>query len=235
MRTVTPDQAVAVVRGYEGNRYTMVDYLGTFADTLPGEQAYLVRQQAPELRPHFHEVDQFQVITAGEGTLGRDRAVAGVLHYTDAYTSYGPICTDPEIGLSYFTLRRQPTTGVNYMPEEREKRAREAGASQHFTVLLDDRCTVGAGLHELARTDRGAAAYGVRLGGGEELRAQTLPTGQAGYVVVLGGVVTGPHGRMPAESLVSFDDTSELQDLRAERGATLAVLLFPHAAVAGAA
>ncbi len=228
MQIVTPDQTVPEVRGYEGNRYTMVDYLGSYAEERPGEQAYLVRQQAPELRPHFHEVDQFQVVTAGEGTLGRDRAVAGVLHYTDAYTSYGPICTDPEIGLSYFTLRREPTTGVNYMPEERAKRAREAGRSEHFTVLLDDRCAVGAGLQELGRTSRDAAAYGVRLGAGEQLDAATGPAGQGGYVVVLGGAVTAAGQRLGAESLVSFADAPELPELRAERGATLAVLLFPR-------
>ena len=45
---------------------------------------------------------------------------------------------------------------------------------------------------------------------------------------MLGGAVTTGTERLGAESLVSFARASELPELRADRGATLAVLLFPR-------
>lgn len=127
MKTFSPEQAHARVVGHEGSRYVMSDYFGSHTAVGDGPQAYLVRQESPELRAHFHEVDQFQVVLDGVGKLGRDDARRGTLHYTDGFTTYGPIVTDPAVGLSYLTLRKTPTTGLNYMPEEREKRARERG------------------------------------------------------------------------------------------------------------
>ncbi|WP_244928614.1 hypothetical protein [Nocardioides sp. W7] len=230
MRTVTPAETSPVVRGHEGARYVMTDYLGSHTAVAPGEQAYLVQQEAAELRAHFHEVDQFQVVVGGIGSIGRDRAVPGVLHYTDAFTSYGPIRTDPTIGISYLTLRRDPTTGLNYMPEEREKRRRLAGRGEHFTVVLDEHLRPGAGLAELARTGRGARAYGARLASGEALRLEGLPGGQAGYVVVLAGSLGQADRVLPAGSLVSFEDAGDVGALVATASDTpveAAVLLFP--------
>ncbi|WP_166139123.1 hypothetical protein [Nocardioides ochotonae] len=229
MRTITPSETQPVTYGPDGAGYVMRDYLGSHTAKEPGEQAYLVEQQAGELRAHFHEVDQFQVVVGGEGTIGRDRAVPGVVHYTDAYASYGPIRTDPAIGISYLTLRRDPTTGINYMPEEREKRRRLAGRGEHFTVLLDERVATGAGPVELGGTGRGARAYGVRLAPGEMLCLADLPAGQAGYAVVLAGALVADDRRLPAGSLVSFQDVAEVAGVTAGHGAEeaeVAVALF---------
>jgi hypothetical protein len=236
MRTVTPAETSPVVRGHAGARYVMTDYLGSHTAVAPGEQAYLVQQEAAELRAHFHEVDQFQVVVGGAGSIGRDAAGPGVVHYTDAFTSYGPIRTDPAVGISYLTLRRDPTTGLNYMPEEREKRRRMAGRGEHFTVALDQRLQPGAGLVELARSGRGARAYGARLAAGEELRLDALPA-QAGYVVILAGALARGDHTLPAGSLVSFEDAGDLADLAARAAEAsvdvaveVAVVLFPPAA-----
>ena len=70
MRTVTPAETSPVVRGHAGARYVMTDYLGSHTAVAPGEQAYLVQQEAAELRAHFHEVDQFQVVVGGAGSIG---------------------------------------------------------------------------------------------------------------------------------------------------------------------
>ncbi|MQW78049.1 hypothetical protein GHK92_19455 [Nocardioides sp. dk4132] len=227
MRTITPSEIQSVTYGPDGAGYLMRDYLGSHAAKQSGEQAYLVEQQAGELRAHFHEVDQFQVVVGGAGTIGRDRAVPGVVHYTDAYASYGPICTDPEVGISYLTLRRDPTTGINYMPEEREKRRRLAGCGEHFTVLLDERVAVGAGLVELGGSGRGARAYGVRLAPGEPLCLVDLPAGQAGYAVVLAGAMIADGRPLPAGSLVSFEGVAEVAGLSAgPEEVEVAVALF---------
>jgi len=59
-----------------GTQYVISNYLRAFDERRPGPQAFLVEQRSPKLRAHLHEVDQFQVVLEGEGTLGRDR-VAG--------------------------------------------------------------------------------------------------------------------------------------------------------------
>ncbi|MGY1812065.1 hypothetical protein [Blastococcus sp. SYSU D00820] len=231
MRTVTPAETESVAVGHDGNRYVMTDYLGSFRAPEPGRpQAYLVQQESPELRPHFHEVDQFQVVIGGTGTLGRQPVGRGVLHYADAFTPYGPIRTEPSAGLAYLTLRREPATGLNYMPEEREKRRLAGGLGGHFTCVLDDAVPAGPRPTVLARTDRGALAAGVRLPAGEALDVGGLPEGAPGYAVVLTGSVVAGGRTLPEGSLVDLETVTDLAGLRAADDdgelAEVAVVLF---------
>src|SRR6516165_8499604 len=46
-------------------------------------------------RPHCHQADQFQVVVAGRGMFGDHEFSDGAVHYTDAYSAYGPIITVP--------------------------------------------------------------------------------------------------------------------------------------------
>src|SRR5258706_11881492 len=45
---------------------------------------------------HFHEVDQFQVIMEGKGTFGRHDVSPYCVHFSRAYTPYGPLQSDKE-------------------------------------------------------------------------------------------------------------------------------------------
>lgn len=224
MQTISAEQATPVEVGHGSNRYVMADYLGRFNAETPGPQAYLVRQGSPELRAHFHEVDQFQVVLEGAGTLGSDEAQRGTLHYTDAFTSYGPIRTDPAVGLAYFTLRASPTTGINYMPEERAKRAAAGGRGEHFTCTVPER---GPELPtELARTRRGASAHACRLPAGARLAGGDLPPRGEGFAIVLTGAL-GESGRvLGAGGLVHFASPLDLGALVAHEDCEVAILVF---------
>ena len=57
-------------------------------------------------RPHFHQADQFQVVVAGRGMLGDHEFSDGAVHYTDAYSAYGPIVAGKS-GIWWFTLRNR--------------------------------------------------------------------------------------------------------------------------------
>ena len=70
------------------------------------------------LRSHFHFVDQFQVIWNGGGTLGAHPLDFGTVHFSRAYTPYGPIRYS-EKGLGFITLRAHRDPGANYMPDKR--------------------------------------------------------------------------------------------------------------------
>ncbi len=225
MLTVTPAEARTVDRGHG---YALSDHVGDHTDAGAGPQAYLVRQSAAELGAHFHEVDQFQVVVGGEGTLGRDPVRRGVLHYADAYTAYGPIRTDPAVGLAYVTLRLEPTTGINPMPREREKRRAAGGGGEHFTCALDGAVPPGPRARELGRTARGARALGLRLPAGAAPDADTLPASGRGYAVVLAGALSDGERQLPAGSVILLDRPAELAGLAADGvdGADVAVCLF---------
>lgn len=226
MRAVTPAESRTTDRGHG---YALADHLGDHTDAGAGPQAYLVRQSAPELGAHFHEVDQFQVVVDGAGTLGRDPVRRGVLHYADAYTVYGPIRTGPGGGLAYLTLRLEPTTGLNPMPAGREKRRAAGGGGEHFTCVLDDSVPAGPRARELARTRRGARALGLRLPAGAAPDPAELPATGRGYAVVLTGRLRDGDRDLPAGTVVALDRPAELGALPAAEDAEVVVCLFAAA------
>lgn len=74
--------------------------------TSPGAQVFVVEQSPNSIScAHFHPVDQFQVVVAGGGQLGRHDIAPYTVHYSNPYTGYGPIVAGSE-GISYVTLRR---------------------------------------------------------------------------------------------------------------------------------
>jgi hypothetical protein len=96
--------------------------------TSPGPQVFVVEQSPNSIAcAHFHPVDQFQVVVAGGGQLGRHDIAPYTVHYSNPYTGYGPIAAGSE-GLSYVTLRRVadvhppfylPDAKVHLQPGER--------------------------------------------------------------------------------------------------------------------
>ena len=93
-----------------GWRNLVWGYYGRLIELYDGPQAFLVDLPEPgaTVEPHFHDVDQFQVIVRGEGRFGKDRVSEFCFHYADAYTPYGPI-VGPAEGISFFTLGERPT------------------------------------------------------------------------------------------------------------------------------
>lgn len=101
-------------------------------------QAFLVEQEAgATVAPHFHYVDQFQVIVSGDGILGRHPVSPLTVHFAGAHTGYGPIIPGSN-GLSYFTFRASADeTGAQYLPEasaRMEKGRRRNLVAKHLPV-----------------------------------------------------------------------------------------------------
>ncbi|MER5310637.1 hypothetical protein ABT034_22930 [Streptomyces sp. NPDC002773] len=130
-RWVSPRQAVRRRVMFEGRVSRVVDYFGGAA-SASGPQAYLVEQRNYVLRPHFHPVDQFQILCGAPGSLFGRRPVGELdVHYADAHTVYGPL-TGGDPPLRYFTLRAEPTDTTAFMPESRALLpARRTGRSLH--------------------------------------------------------------------------------------------------------
>jgi len=100
-----------------------------YVDPKPFEvrqpQAFLVEQEAGAVvSPHFHFVDQFQVIVSGTGLLGTHPVSPISVHFAGAHTGYGPIVPG-ENGLFYFTFRASADeTGAQYLPGARARMRR---------------------------------------------------------------------------------------------------------------
>ena len=88
-------------------------------------QSFRIEQDAGiVVQPHFHFVNQFQVVVAGSASIGRNLVTPIGVHYAGAHTGYGPITAGPE-GVTYFTLRAQSDgTGAQYLPASRARMQR---------------------------------------------------------------------------------------------------------------
>lgn len=97
------------------------DFLKPPEGVLDACMAFLVEATpARVIRPHFHQVDQFQVIASGGGVLGRHPLSVHAVHFARAHTPYGPIVAGEE-GLGFFTLRAHWDPGAQYLPADRAK------------------------------------------------------------------------------------------------------------------
>lgn len=177
------------------------------ADGLPEPQAFHVEMgEDCKLDVHFHELDQFQVMVSGSGKLGRHTVGAGMVHYTDAHTPYGPIVAGPP-GLGYLTLRRESDTRTLYMPESRD-RLSEARSDhpdgQHRNVEFDPHsCPNDGPCWHLDEAD-GLRVGHVRLRAGGRAAVERPFPHDAYLVITEGTAYTDSTGEVEWLPLVSY-------------------------------
>jgi len=70
--------------------------------------------------PHYHSADQFQLVIDGQGTIGRRAVAPYYVHFTRAYTPYGPLVAGERKGWTFLALR-----------------ARRDGGSQHGSAAME--------------------------------------------------------------------------------------------------
>ncbi|HWB50343.1 MAG TPA: hypothetical protein VG651_14630 [Stellaceae bacterium] len=81
-------------------------------------------------KPHFHQADQFQVFVGGYGKMGPHETGSVAVHYTDAYSAYGPIVA-AEAGIAWFTLRNGWDPGAKYMTDLDSRAELRASRDRH--------------------------------------------------------------------------------------------------------
>ncbi|HEX4862564.1 MAG TPA: hypothetical protein VFV02_00735 [Acidimicrobiales bacterium] len=97
-------------------------FFGRADEVVEGPQAYMNElDPGVELAAHFHKVDQFQVFFGGmEGARFLRHNIPDVMvHYTDAYSTYGPFTSGREEKLLYATLRAEHSNFGGVMPGAR--------------------------------------------------------------------------------------------------------------------
>jgi hypothetical protein len=113
------------------NRNTLQEGEAAPREDIVYPMAFLVEKDADAVvRPHFHSADQYQVVVQGGGRLGQHDIGSIAVHYTDAYSAYGPIIAAGE-GVSWFTLRNAWDPGARYMPAQRQVLREARARFQH--------------------------------------------------------------------------------------------------------
>jgi len=203
-------------------------------------QAFLV-ELAPHavIEAHFHQVDQFQIIVAGSGTLGRKAAPVVALHYADHHTAYGPIKAGP-FGLSFFTIRSKSDTGStlvsapNYRDFLKPTKKRYVLAEQialSTAPVLQNRSEIAMEnlLPDVDGSD-GLGACMLRMGADMKARGPDPRLTGGQFVLVLNGSLEYKNAAYPVWSTVYAGPTDEALDIAAgDRGLEALVMNFPRA------
>jgi hypothetical protein len=195
---------VVNVDGYPEIEFT--NFVGHYAKDDGGPQGYLVAydEAGGTIPPHFHGVDQWQVVIDGGGRLGKHDASAVIVHYTDGYTPYGPIVAGDD-GIEFYTLRVQSYLGVHVMPGSRSEMARRARRALTIAAGLKpghpDMERSGEAVRELVTDDDGVAAWSVRLAPGATETAPSPADGGGQYHIVVNGSWTRGGEQLPPKSV----------------------------------
>lgn len=224
----TEAREMKVVRaGGTGRR---VDYIGSPGTIDANPQAFLVDRLYPDARidPHFHDIDQFQIVVEGDCRMGKKAAGPVTFQYADAYTPYGPII-GAEQGFAFFTLRPIASGGFFAMPGNRHNMPGRAG--RNIAGLFDTgrpRPVAGIMVREalMESQDDGVDAVGLRLGAGAV--TDGIPSDAGGqYYLVCEGEVAQDGKTLPRHSLIHVEPGETPPTLRAgPEGADVLVLQF---------
>ncbi len=106
--------------GVSGGHIFRSDLIPETGDAESGTPNCKLIEQQPHgvLQSHFHIVDQFQIMVAGDGLLGKHQVAPYTVHFAAKHTGYGPI-TAGEQGLHYMVFRLGKDAGAGYLPEQR--------------------------------------------------------------------------------------------------------------------
>ncbi|MCU1451980.1 MAG: hypothetical protein JWN46_126 [Acidimicrobiales bacterium] len=185
-----------------------------------GLQAYVVKSYSDHAKvaTHFHRVAQYQLFVEGSGTFQRHEVGAGDVHYTDAYSVYGPIVAGDQ-GLSFFVLRQHYDGEGHPMPGSRDELVGPPG-----------RNISASGTGELIEGQPdGLAAAVLEAAPGAELASPDPGTTSGQYVVVLDGVATlGDEDLDPWSTLYVEPNDPAVRLTAGPEGCRVAVLAFPR-------
>ena len=195
-------------------------------------RAFLTRRPPGDvIDPHFHEIAQYQVVVEGKGSIGQHALHPVTVHYTDAYTPYGPIVTSDE-GLAFFTIRpRTDNGGTHYMPKSRSRMPRRAGRA------LTVHAQVGGPPHQpgevqvdtlIATTDDGVQAKLLSFGAGAVARPDGEAPLQDRFLVVVDGSLLQDERTFGLYSCIYGEAGEETPALTAgPDGAQVLLIQFP--------
>lgn len=228
-REVVANGVPAVLTTYFGRNWTT----GGLAQPPGPEQVYpmafLVEQAAETtVQAHYHQANQWQVVVGGGGMLGRHAVAPVTVHYTNAFSSYGPLRSGPE-GLHYFTLRNGYDPGAQYVPAATP---RLRAAKRRFREASQDAgppCTAPATDVLVPEAEDGMGAWRYRLAPGERMAGPDPARGLGQFWVVTAGRLLREGAALPPLSLGFLRPDDPAGDAQAgPEGLELLVVQYPR-------
>lgn len=206
-------------------------YYGSIMETFEGPQAFLVDlpTEGSTIHPHFHDIDQFQVVVGGGGRLGPGPASPVAFHYADAFTPYGPIIGG-EKGISFYTIRAACSTGYFPMPEARHKIQGKPG--RNIAGQFDiDKPLPPAGQHTKERLleskPDNVLVVGLRMGPNAKAAGEATTGGDQYYLVCTGSLIENGK-ELPPLTLIRVERNEATPNFTAGlKGAQVLILQLP--------
>ena len=204
-------------------------------------QAKIIEQAASSLvGSHYHRQFQFQIVTAGSGTIGRTPVHPLTVQYSSPETGYGPIAAGPE-GLSYYVLRPARDAGAMFLPRARDEMT--PGMPKHHAVSRPVPPRERQALRQLAGpvvesclapTPEGMAVWRVGLPPDSPLVATDLPGEGPRFYYVAAGAMVLPDKVLETGSVCFVHGEDDFRLQAGQDGVELLALQFPVEAVPSA-
>ena len=190
------------------------------------------------IHPHFHIVDQFQVIVEGGGTLGRHELTPNCVHFTRAHTPYGPITARAEDGLGFFVMRAHRDIGGQRVPKELDqlkavpnRQPWQISSRAAFPVLQAGKTAPDVMLQEVPgiKDEQGLAAYTFSMKPNAKASAPDPSHGDGQYLVLLKGSLFHDNKEHKACALIFvYPNEGSFQLHAGAQGLEGLVLNFPQ-------
>jgi hypothetical protein len=133
--------------------------------------------------------------------LGLHEIAGPSVHFTGAYTAYGPIKPKSDKGIWYFTLRNGFDPGARFMAQPENRAAlRTVPGRKHREAVAGPLTDADVG--ELFKEADGLGAWHHRLTAGEAITGPAPDTGRGQYWVVIGGTLEADGTALPRLSCV---------------------------------
>ena len=156
--------------------------------------------------PHFHIRDQFQIVVGGKGKFGRHEIAPYGVHFTRAYTPYGPLISDAVDGLKFIVLRTRFDPGSYDLPEAQDQLLQVPDRNPwhitrqaNFPELQSE--TLLQALPDVQNED-GLAAYTLSMKPNTKIHAPSPASGEGQYVMVVKGSVRHDGKEYKAPALI---------------------------------
>lgn len=189
--------------------------------------------------PHFHQVDQFQIMVSGNGSIGRNALPLVGLHYADHHTAYGPINAGP-YGLGLFTIRAQSDPGAIYIGKPGYKEKLKPSRKRYLLAeniplsissVLENRNEIALDsvLEKDADVSDGLGAFMLRMGAGARTSGPDPKATGGQYFLVLNGSLQYEGADYAPWSMVFVGRTDAALEVQAgASGLEALVLNFPR-------
>jgi|SRR5688572_13315177 rubredoxin len=233
---IKPDQIRKNKGGPDSPASTNFPFFRASIEKPDAPTAFLAKYDAGDRScTHYHAVDQFQILVAGKGQLGRHDVAPYYVHFARAYTPYGPLHADEKTGWTFMTLRTRYDAGAQRLPGALPKlqAVRDRQPWQVTTSAVFPEAGSGVSVQDVpdVRDDRGLFVKTLTMAPGTRTTAPAPAGGGGQYVIIVKGSLMHEGRERKALTVVFVKPEEDAFQVEAgPEGLDALVLNFPQAA-----